>query len=348
MGSFTVARGEVLGPASPLAPFHMNALGDMWTSTTVRNWTLFGYTYPELANDPSNSTLTSSINRLYKPQTQGLGNSNSTVPAPPGHNSTTNGTAQATDWLCEVHMPTDIKISYSVRAFLGKPSSNPKNWATDANYVGQLASMSSPRMNSSVITSGSIALTEKLAQKHASGELASLDKQTVKAYLKENFTWRIQALDYSEISRKNPPKGLNVTVFNVPVSIPTEDDEVPTWTGDVEYEHDIEGNPPSDDDTAASAGGESGVYNAEAGEFEWKKAPDNGPPPPPASGPAVVTEVVEVVATEYVTVGAEATSTAEKEVSTTLSEAEKAPETTAPVDPKTAWVTSVVLEYVTV
>jgi tyrosinase len=355
-GTFAVAKGSVLGPASPLAPFHMNALGDMWTSTTSRNWTSFGYTYPELENNPSNATLTSSINQLYKSQTQGLNNTNTnTTISAPGSNDT-KITTQAIDWQCQVKMPTDIKISYSVRAFLGEPSPNPVDWPTDDNYVGQLATMSSPRINSSVIVMGNIGLTGKLAQKHASGELKSLDKETVKAYLKKNFSWRIQALDYSEIPRNNPPAGLNVTVFNVPVSIPESDTEVPTWNGDVEYHQDIEGNPPVYDgpgpdgtNSTLSAGQLGGVYNATSGEFEWKDAPGAA-----VQGPQMETVLLESVITQYVTIGASSTpvatitSTPTPEVSSAPAVTEEAPEPTAPAGPQTTVVTSVIMQYVTV
>lgn len=121
---------------SPLEPFHMNAKGDVWTSNLIRNWTSFGYTYPEVAGNPSNSTLTSTINKLYKPQTQGLDSSNSTGgPSGPA----TNSSARATDWNAQVRMPADIQVSYSVRCFLGEPSSDPSQWATDPNYIGQVS-----------------------------------------------------------------------------------------------------------------------------------------------------------------------------------------------------------------
>ncbi|KAI2487008.1 tyrosinase [Pyrenophora tritici-repentis] len=379
-GSFAVARGSVLGTASPLAPFHMNALGDMWTSTTSRNWTSFGYTYPEVANNPDNATLTSSINRLYKPKTQGLSNINATHPVPGGNS--TNATAQATDWLCQVNLPTDIKISYSVRAFLGEPSTNPVDWPTDPNYVGQIASMSSPRMSSSVVTTGNIVLTEKLAQKHASGELKSLDKETVAAYLKEKFSWRIQALDYTEIPRTNPPAGLNVTVFNVPVSIPKSDTEVPTWNGQIEYNEEIHGNPPvyngpglDGTNSTLPAGQSSGIYNPATGEFEWKNATNaaigGGAAPVldiktetslikstvtqhlsaasssgaftsvPTSGVISASSVVEVSS-------ASPTSQSTPSTTMTMSFAKVSPRPTKPADPQTAYVTSVIYEYVTV
>lgn len=358
-GSFAVAKGSIVGNATPLAPFHMNALGDMWTASKSRNWTFFGYTYPELINNPSNETLTLSINHLYKPQTQALNNTNTTIPAP-GNNNTINSTTLGTDWLCEVNMPTDIQISYSVRAFLGEPNADPKQWPTDPNYVGQLASMSSPRMNSSVIVTGNIGLTEKLALKHQIGELKSLDKDTVTAYLKANFSWRIQALDFSEIPRNNPPAGLNVTVFSVPVKIPESETEVATWVGEAEYNHEIEGNPPvyngpGPDGTNSTIPENEvgGVYNATSGEFVWKNATESV-----AAGGEEVASGTPVETSRLTSLTPQATlssspfstptPTPTPETSSAPAVSEEAPEPTTPAGPRTKYVTSIIMEYVTV
>jgi tyrosinase len=278
MGTFTMKKGSPQGPDSPLTPFHMNADGDIWTSTTVRNWTSFGYTYPELVGSPSNETFTATLNKLYKPASRGLNDTDASVPAPGGNASKI--TTKATDWQAEVKMPSDIKISYSVRAFLGEPDADPMDWPTSKNYVGQLASMSSARMKTDVIVTGSIGLSAKLCEKFQSGELKSYSKADVAAYLKTNFHWRIQALDYTEIPRNKPPPGLNVTVFNVPVEIPESDTEVPTQqTADIEYNDDIDGNPPvyngpgiDGTNSTAPANQVGGSYNATSGEFEWRNA----------------------------------------------------------------------------
>lgn len=368
-GTYAVKQGAIEGPASPLAPFHMNALGDMWTSTTSRNWTSFGYTYPEIMNDPSNKTFTSTLNKLYKPAAQGLNNTDA-VNSAPGDNAINNGTSnspvkavKAIDWQAEVNMPTDIKISYSVRAFLGKPDADPKNWPTDPNYVGQLASMSSPRMSSDLIVTGSIALTDQLAQKHKSGELKSLRKDDVKAYLKDNFTWRIQALDYSEIPRNNPPKGLNVTVCNTPVSIPQTDDEVPTQDGNTEYHDDIEGNPPvyngpgpDGTNSTAPASDSAGHFDPASGGWVWNNVTDATEGKADGQGgPQIVYETE--MATQYITVGGD-----DAAPTPTPSSEAKPSITTAPVDvdaaasssskaqmaTRTEYMTSVVIEYATV
>lgn len=268
MGTYTISKGAIQGADAPLTPFHMNADGDMWTSTTSRNCSSFGYTYPELMNNPSNATFTSTLNKLYKPTTPGLpDNTNTTLPVP---GNSTNTTTSATDWLCEVHMPTDIKISYSVRAFLGPPPTDPTLWPTAPNYIGQLASMSSSRMSSDIIVSGTISLTSTLAQKYAAGELKSLAKQDVAAYLKEQFHWRIQALDFSEIPRSEKPKGLEVSVYNVAVELPQSEEEVPTRKGEREVDEGIDGNPEMPGQGGKGVEGTHGMWNGTSGEFQWR------------------------------------------------------------------------------
>ncbi|KAJ6283161.1 common central domain of tyrosinase-domain-containing protein [Bipolaris maydis] len=363
-GTFAIARGSVLGPASPLPPFHMNALGDMWTSTTARDWTAFGYTYPELVGNPSNKTLTSTINQLYKPQTPALPISNSTqpgnttLPAPVGKNAT----LPAIDWSCEVNMPANIHISYSVRAFLGEPSFNPADWPTDDNYIGQLAAMSSPRSNSALTVTGNIGLSEALMRKHKSGELKDLKKETVESYLKENFSWRIQALDLTEIPRSKPPPGLNVTIRNVAVSIPKSNTQVPISHGNVQYNTDINGNPPvyngpGPDGTNSTLPDQqmTGQYDAIAGKFVWKNAtlvseiensdvpkqmPENVLLKPISMPSAAVSSSSPAPSTQ--------TSVATPPAADQPSTPQPSPTPTAPADPQTTVVTSIVIEYVTV
>lgn len=267
-GTYTWHVGDTQDANSPLKPFHMNALGDMWTANTVRNWTSFGYSYPELISNPSNTTLTETLNKLYKPQIQGLDSSNATGGA------ATNITVKATDWNCQVKMPADIQVSYSVRGFLGEPNADPEQWATDPNYIGQVASTSSPRMSSNVSFTSNIRLTEKLFQKYKSGELKSLDDAAVAAYLEKNFHWRIQALDYTEIPRSSPPPGLNVTVFNVPIEIPESDTEVPKWSGTKAFKPEIKGNPPKYMSGKPLAGNADG-WNATSGVWQWGSKPED-------------------------------------------------------------------------
>lgn len=276
--TYTWEVGSTQNATTPLNPFHMNAQGDVWTSNFVRNWTSFGYTYPELASNPSNTSLTETINKLYRSETQGLDSGNSTDGYQTG---ATNTTAQATDWNCQVRMPADIQVSYSVRGFLGEPDADPTKWATDPNNIGQVASTSSPRMTSNITLTSTIRLTSKLYEKYQSGDLKSLDDATVSAYLEKNFHWRIQALDYTEIPRSSPPPGLSVTVFNVEIEIPKNDTDVPKWTGKKDFKPEIKGNPPRSANGAPLAGNMNG-WNATSGTWHWSNVNVPAEPAPAA------------------------------------------------------------------
>jgi tyrosinase len=123
-------------------------------------------------------------------------------------------------------------------------------------------------MSSNITLTSNVALTEKLHKKFQAGELTSLTDEAVSAFLEKNFHWRIQALDYTEIPRSSPPKGLNVTVFNVPISIPENDTDVSQWTGSKNFKPEIRGNPPKSVTGTPLAGNTNG-WNATSGTWHW-------------------------------------------------------------------------------
>lgn len=126
-------------------------------------------------------------------------------------------------------------------------------------------------MSSNVTSTSTVSLTEKLYKKFQAGELTSLSDEAVSAFLEKNFHWRIQALDYTEIPRSSPPRGLNVTVFNIPISIPQNDTDVPKWTGAKAFKPEIHGNPPKSA-TGAPLAGNSDGWNATSGTWHWSNA----------------------------------------------------------------------------
>lgn len=60
----TIKSGDILTGETPLKPFHKNAAGDFWTSTTSRDVAAFGYTYPEIQGGTPASTR-QAVNTLY-------------------------------------------------------------------------------------------------------------------------------------------------------------------------------------------------------------------------------------------------------------------------------------------
>ncbi|KAG9702640.1 hypothetical protein KCU59_g23105, partial [Aureobasidium melanogenum] len=63
--TFTYPAGTVNDENSALTPFFKDTAGTNWTSTSVRDMTTFGYTYPELQNGASASSVRTAINMLY-------------------------------------------------------------------------------------------------------------------------------------------------------------------------------------------------------------------------------------------------------------------------------------------
>jgi tyrosinase len=206
-------------------------------------------------------------------------------------------------------------------------------------------------MSSNIMFTATVALTEKLYKKFQAGELKNLTDDAVSAFLEKNFHWRIQALDYTEIPRSSPPRGLNVTVFSVPISIPENDTEVSQWSGSKSFKPEIRGNPPKSATGVPLAGNTDG-WNATSGTWHWSNADEvavssvvsqisesatsAAPSSSVTAGPGealevstlpngqVVTNIVTVVVT--ITAGAESAETG----SASLTEAETAtPVTTA-------------------
>lgn len=63
--TFTYPAGTVNDVNSPLTPFFKDTAGTNWTSSDVRDCTKLGYTYPELQNGATASSVRAAINRLY-------------------------------------------------------------------------------------------------------------------------------------------------------------------------------------------------------------------------------------------------------------------------------------------
>lgn len=91
--------------------------------------------------------------------------------------------------------------SYAVYVFLGGFEENPSTWPLSENLAGThaiAASMASMDMAnarsaalSTVKVTGAVPLTDSLVSKVKSGELASMDIDTVEAYLLDNLRWRV-------------------------------------------------------------------------------------------------------------------------------------------------------------
>lgn len=64
--TWTVRQGSNQGPDSPLQPFRRDYVS-WWTTNSVRDWTVFGYSYPEFNKGKDAGTISNYVNQLYGP-----------------------------------------------------------------------------------------------------------------------------------------------------------------------------------------------------------------------------------------------------------------------------------------
>lgn len=63
--TFTIKKGQVQGPNTPLTPFHRNKRGDFWTCASSRSTRTFNYIYADAQGTAAN--VRNAVNRLYGP-----------------------------------------------------------------------------------------------------------------------------------------------------------------------------------------------------------------------------------------------------------------------------------------
>lgn len=227
--TWTIGQGTNQSPSSGLRPFRKPSGDSFWTTNQVKDWTEFGYTYPEFSSsDGSARAITGYVNRLYGPNPSAVaGSSKREAAAEPqvlaalGDILQSNPLAASNgslyQYVANVKTPRyALGGSYTVFLFNGNPASeDPTTWPADDNLYGPLGilaqDMSDSGMNMSLITSGSIPLTSKLTKSFGSGLLGSLAELIVAPYLKQNLQWRI-AKDGASVDPATIP-GFVVTVL---------------------------------------------------------------------------------------------------------------------------------------
>lgn len=108
-----------------------------------------------------------------------------------------------------------VNGSYSIYFFLGAVDDDPKCWPIASNLVGThgvfaglpvvdaQASGLQAGSGNSLLVSASIPLTDGLLIKVAKGELSSMKREIVAAYLQQNLRWRAAAVSVSFATPEN-------------------------------------------------------------------------------------------------------------------------------------------------
>lgn len=219
--TFTSDAGAYADENTPLHPFHRNKEGDFWTSASIRDHTIFGYTYPELVGLSGEDTLVRRINQLYgeNATSQFTWKVGGPVPLPtPGNGYIPNerrsismGSAQKGKYQYQYFANIKVRKSgseggYKIFVFVGPTSAatagstyDATAWMREPSFVGFTGFQSTNSHGDGYVgdpnakgdAHGVVAMTKALEDRLRTGELANFDENTVGEYLHENMSWRI-------------------------------------------------------------------------------------------------------------------------------------------------------------
>lgn len=228
--TWTIAAGSTQNADSPLMPFYKSG-STFWTTNTVKDWTVFRYTYPEFANGGGKSAVAKAVNNLYGPGAKGTaGSSKRGLFDLPIGALAQNGSAF--EYIANIQAPRyALNGTYLILLFLGSPKSEDcSTWFNDDNLVGPMGVLSQPNMNEKEVTiSGSIPLTRTLTEKLGSGLLSELTEALVGPFLQSLLQWRILGPDGDSVDPDSVP-GFLVSVFSTTATNPESDDSLPDYS----------------------------------------------------------------------------------------------------------------------
>lgn len=158
----------------------MNAAGDFYTPASSKDITKLGYTYPELANNPSNATLIAMLKDKYSgPETGG------SAKAKRQEQSTT---SQA--YLAEAELPATGN-PYSLYVFLGDVTGEAADYTGLDSFIGLASTLGA---HADLTVHQMVDVTSAVEEKIEAGEIAA---EGAVDYLKENLKWRLVFVSFS-------------------------------------------------------------------------------------------------------------------------------------------------------
>ncbi len=181
--------------STELKPLRSSSGGEFWTSESVRDFTKFGYTYPEFADNANPDSLRERINELYGPSEtaheEAREHSRREKRTPSSLRPREDQTSISHEY--STYIKAAKSDTYSVYAFIGDYSQEPALWSLADGLAGIHYVLASP-LNKEVQVSGTIPLSHILQRKCKTGELASMEPEDVVPYLRDNLQWRVKAV----------------------------------------------------------------------------------------------------------------------------------------------------------
>ena len=141
----------------------------------MKNISDLGYTYPELLDGPSNETLISRINTLYRYKPLSTNDNYPSVQK------------IETEYFVQVDMPVSSQFSYNVVLFMGDVDKDPATWSVQGSFLGKTASRIQIVEGGSD-TTGTVVITT-IVEQMAKRELLEGD---VVGYVLGALQWRLE------------------------------------------------------------------------------------------------------------------------------------------------------------
>jgi len=233
-GTWWYNQGHTSKSTDGLKPFKQNANGKFWTSDTVRDWTVFNYTYPELPKGYTAASVRAAVDKLYGGTASIKAAPKATKPQSrirrfaaaggwPGNWGHRKSTAKESEGMNDYEYFINIRADkyallkpYSIHAFLGD-SGELSTWRTSGNYIGfqgvpgRLLSEPKAANLGPAPIAGTIPLNRAIQKKIDSGELKHTTSADIDDYLQKNLNWKALTSDGTVYDAKDVP-GLLVSV----------------------------------------------------------------------------------------------------------------------------------------
>lgn len=236
--------GDMQDSTTDLTPFRRNATS-FWTSDTVRDHQIFGYTYEEV-KDKNQDQTASWINKLYTTYTPAamdiFENSRSDISSSEGlHSGITHKQVYRgqtyTDWLANVRADKSAYgCSYTVYLFWDEIPDDVFSWPVATNLVGthSILAMQDPDggNRSSWLVSGSIPLTAAILRRISQGHVRSLHAEDVETHLESRLKHAV-ALANGTVVTSDQRHQVSITVIASTIKASRKPSELSRHVGEV-------------------------------------------------------------------------------------------------------------------
>ncbi|KAK5657068.1 hypothetical protein OQA88_3595 [Cercophora sp. LCS_1] len=248
--SYTTSKGQVQDSATALTPFFAGDDGIFWTSDSVRDHRIFGYTYSEVQASLNSSRKASAhvrkaINRLYGASSPASlfineAKASSLQRARPRKASAVWGVKQTDtdigsryrEWIANIRVSKQaLDEPFAVHLFVGDVPLQPQDWSFAKSHVGMVGVFSSRNMYGAMeglAVSGTVPLTKTLVDKIMANELATLDSQDVEKYLRAHLKRRVLTAS-GKVYDARTIETLEVKIVSSVVKAPETEEELPQW-----------------------------------------------------------------------------------------------------------------------